>query len=544
MKQWQRLKQMLCGMFKLDCSGIRTHIGLHLGVLVVTMLLGVILALFFTNNLTSNAKSLASVLIKDHRDVYEDVSTHFGVISAETIALSKSLSSDIGYNLQETGLTFSELQKRPALLPDILDQETDLLLLTLERANCSGVFVVLDATVNPLLPGAANSRTGIYIQRVEPKRIGNPSEILYLRGFIENALRRNMTLQASWDLEFDITGREFWSRPLEAVKDSSVKPLSFYSLWLFESVIPSYKNDSLLCCIPIFDLQGNAMGVCGLEITEVNFRSLYPVLTSPYSGIASAFTAVEDDRLDLSVGLFAGAASVGKTLSNTAAINISDNNKIGLERFQADGAEFRGIHKEVQLYANDAYFNNNRFALTYLVPESIYKREIYTDILRLLAIIAGMLVIGFALTSFLSKMVAVPVYSALEHLKNPDQIDPGTTFTVGIKEIDELLRIVTDKTPGHIVTVGDIFSDFIEKIASLTPTERAIVAHYANGLSFEEAREQMFIAAGTLKTHNVHIYRKLEIKGIDELRLYINLISQTEAIEQLKLALKMEKGQG
>jgi DNA-binding CsgD family transcriptional regulator len=36
----------------------------------------------------------------------------------------------------------------------------------------------------------------------------------------------------------------------------------------------------------------------------------------------------------------------------------------------------------------------------------------------------------------------------------------------------------------------------------------------------------MFISANTLKTHNKHIYEKLEVSSKEELRLYISLLEK------------------
>ena len=52
---------------------------------------------------------------------------------------------------------------------------------------------------------------------------------------------------------------------------------------------------------------------------------------------------------------------------------------------------------------------------------------------------------------------------------------------------------------------------------SLTPTELDVVARAAKGLSNPEIGEQMFISAGTVKTHLAHVYGKLHVANRTEL---------------------------
>ena len=52
---------------------------------------------------------------------------------------------------------------------------------------------------------------------------------------------------------------------------------------------------------------------------------------------------------------------------------------------------------------------------------------------------------------------------------------------------------------------------------SLTPTELDVVARAAKGLSNREIGEQMFISAGTVKTHLAHVFAKLDVANRTEL---------------------------
>ena len=528
MRLWRTIKTGMRRAVRPSEWNFRTHIGWHLGIFSAVMLLGVVLVLSFTRNLTPNANSMNAMLLRLSDSDGNDLKTHLGSVAAESVVLSQSLSADIQDRIAEYGLSFDDLRDQPGYLEDILDRETDLLMLALERANCSGVFVALDATLNPSLPGAENSRAGVYIRRVEPKRIGNPSEMLYLRGFTQFAQKRGMTLQANWDLEFDIAGRDFWSLPLAASAEAPGAPLVNLYVWSLGAITPETKDPALLCSLPLLDADGNAIGVCGLEMSQTGFRYLLPVPTEPYRETALLFAALDagGSDLDMSKKLFSGSYKIETDLAHTAALPLQDTGgKLGV--FHTDSFSFRGVQKEISLYPDGSLFAGHRFALTHLISEAAYSKEIRDDILRGAAIIAGMLLLGFILTIFLSARLAAPVDTALQTMRSGDPMEP--TLTVGIRELDELLRLFADRNPGQTAQIETMFVGFLDKLESLTPTERAITAHYAAGKSMEEVRVEMVIAASTLKTHNVHIYKKLDINSVDELRLYLTLLKRSNS---------------
>ena len=525
----------------------RTHIGWHLAIFAAVMLIGVVLALSFTRNLTANANSLNATLSRVAGSSGEEMKTHLGNMAAEAVALSKSLSVDINDRLSEAGLTFDDLRRQPDLLEDILDRETDLLMLALERANCSGVFVTLDATLNPSLPGADHSRAGLYLRRVEPKRIGNPSEMLYLRGFTQFAQKRGMTLQANWDLEFDIEGRDFWALPLAAARDNPGLPLVNLYVWSFGSVTPENKDIVLLCSLPLLDAQGQSIGVCGLEMTQASFRHLLSVPTVPYPETALIFAPLSrgDLRLSLSLDLenrlLSGSRKIEADLEGAALLRGMGSEQ-ELSLFEAEALKFRGAMQEISIYPEASVSQGDGFAVAYIISQDDYKGEIRDDMLRGAVIITAMLLLGLVLTIFVSKRLAGPVDTALQTIQtiqNSGEGEPAPTLSVGIRDLDELLRLFAAKNPGQTAQIAEMFSDFLGKLETLTPTERAITALYAKGKSIEEVREHMFIAASTLKTHNVHIYKKLDIRSVDELRLYLTLIRRSDSEARLTDILKI-----
>ena len=68
-----------------------------------------------------------------------------------------------------------------------------------------------------------------------------------------------------------------------------------------------------------------------------------------------------------------------------------------------------------------------------------------------------------------------------------------------------------------------MFSDFSEKVESLSPAERRVLNYYIAGHEIAEIPELAFISINTVKKHNRSIYQKLNVASRDELMLYIEL---------------------
>ena len=532
MRQWQKILKSEAA--QADGIPISRHIYLHLSIFGIVMFLGIVLAFAVTSNIVPNTRSAAAVMLRERNKALEDIREHFGGAAAETVSLSKMLSSDIESILSDAGISFSGLSANGALLSELLDRETDLLQLSLERANCSGVFLILDTTINPNIEGSENSRAGVYIRRVEPKRIGNPSEMLYLRGNTQFAIKRGMTLQANWNLEFDISGRSLWTLPLSAHASGIGRSLADLYVWSFGVVVPEAAGNSLICSIPLVDSNGNALGVCGLEISQTNFRYSHSVETERYTGLVLAFSGMNSGVLNLSNALYSGNMEASAKLSDAGYMNVPNYDDANApERYSVKDEYYRVTYAKTPLYANSSYFANSQFALSVLLPESAHMQELLSDILRFSVILLSMLALGVILSFILSNRLAKPLSATVHALKNAGSEEFDDKLTVGIRELDELLQLYAKKNPGQPAQLGAMFTDFIEKLKQLTPAELTISALYMRGKSFDEIREELSIAVSTLKTHNIHIYKKLNIKGADELRLYMELISRSNFGSQL-----------
>lgn len=79
----------------------------------------------------------------------------------------------------------------------------------------------------------------------------------------------------------------------------------------------------------------------------------------------------------------------------------------------------------------------------------------------------------------------------------------------------------------------ELFSDFIQRVGTLSAAERRILNYYIEGHEISQIPELAYISINTVKKHNRGIYAKLEISSRDELMLYVELFRRCGWLEML-----------
>ena len=129
-------------------------------VLVLLMTMGVAAALLISGFQTSGVSYAREYMENEISRISRNISVNFGDTSNQLIRLSEALSKNIEFNLKNKGIATENLTSRPDVLEEIIGNEIERLLYAMDRTNATGVFMVLDATVNPGLPDARYSKAG------------------------------------------------------------------------------------------------------------------------------------------------------------------------------------------------------------------------------------------------------------------------------------------------------------------------------------------------------------------------------------------------
>jgi DNA-binding CsgD family transcriptional regulator len=360
-------------------------------------------------------------------------------------------------------------------LEKIQQSELDILLAALERSGSSGVFMILDATVNPGLAGAAYSRSGIFIEHTEPYAPSLNTPIMYMRGFPSLAQANSLNFSARWDLEFLVQDRDYYWKPLEAVRQNPGLPLSRLYHWSLESGDGYIGEAAAYCSVPLIDSEGNILGVCGFTVSALNFRLKHsPDLDGYISPAAMLAGPDRDGKIAAATALLSGDPAVYREIQKKETLSLQ-NEGSGFELKSGKNILLGEIGK-LKLYRDGSPFTDDSFTLFTGIPKAEAGRVIFAHNMRLILILsvflaAGALVSGFIIIRYRSQLRAGP---------------------------PEKIRI-----------------DF-EKFR-LTPRERDVCLLLLQGHTIRQIGLELYISYDTVKSHSRSIYDKLGISTRSEL---------------------------
>ena len=126
------------------------------------------------------------------------------IMMARSISLSEEITKELSQYLTANGKAFSDLNDNPQLIMDLEATLYSSLRSALDVKYCSGVFVILNATVNTETEYADTSRMGIYLRLSDLKAVNTSKQhVVFFRGNAYIARAEQVQLHNRWNLEFD-----------------------------------------------------------------------------------------------------------------------------------------------------------------------------------------------------------------------------------------------------------------------------------------------------------------------------------------------------
>ena len=510
---------------------MRRRLMIYLLLLMFTMVAGIVFLLSVLGVSTSSTSEMEKLFYSEISRLSENISKQYGTTSVQAVRMSDQLSASIADAMKKKGISTAELKSHPELLEPLLRDLLFTLLVNLYSADLSGAYVTLDATVNPHIPGAENSKAGIYIRSVEPNIGGMGTETRYLlRGFPSLANDGYINFQAKWDLEFNVKDQLFWMEPLKAYVTNPSLPLSRLMYWCSMSPVQGLNENVMVCSVPLLDDARRFLGVCGFEISEMNFMLRNEPNISGFHNAVFLFSSVDGSRIDLRNALFSGNNALYNSIRKQSSLSVKGSAG-ELSLYGASGVSLIGVEKMIRLYPNNSPFASANFAAALVVPLEDYDAVVSASRRRLIFIGAILLCIGVALSLFLSDRYEKPFKELLEALRSGD-----INAKSQIQEIDDLLEFMRSQLNETHATEEDssesaesaqdnILDGFIENAKKLSRAEAGVFNLYLEGYSVEEIASRLSISINTLKTHNRRIFTKLNVSSKKEMLTWIQILT-------------------
>lgn len=537
---------------------------------IITVLIVLACNLIIVNNsgIIADLSENPYYTVRDDLDrIGNELSKKCFSISNNTVELANKLNKSIQKQLDAKNTTPSQLKSNPELIEEILSAEVEKACFAMEKSGVSGAFVFLNATVNPSLERARDSKAGFFVVRTDQNQLTYENrQFFLLYGSVKLARENDMHLHTQWELELNIAPNAYGKRadlfkkPFEAALVNTDEDEYNLGYWnpLFS---PADNTDKIISySIPLLDGAGKPYGICGLGISKAAVEDILKQVSSPeYERKVLLFSTQNEDDINMDNALICGNNSswLENSLSNQLHITpvLENSEKLTDYYFNTpSGDGILGCNVKARLYPGESVFRNENWTIALLLPKSdvtAKSTRLYYAVLQLILLFIASIFI----TLFTSKFCIHPVLDAIKKLKDNDMQED-----TNIIEIDDLIQFLRERheappcrkqyaqlllsgQSGYAADTGCItrnesdctaseselplltreqYMQFEERLMSLSKAERRIFDLYMEGHNAKEICNMVYISINTLKTHNRRIYTKMNVSSRAELLKYCN----------------------
>lgn len=512
---------------------MRSKLFLFLIILVIAMVFSVFIIFSITGSLNTEVRETQKDVEKGLNHISQDIAEQYGQYSAHAIEYSKGLSRSFENKLEERGLSTSDLKNHPDLLEELVGGEYERSLFALQRSKSSGVFIIIDATINPSLENAENSKAGLYIKNMEPNIFSSSSAyLLILRGFSSISRQNSVMLHSQWRMEFDVANAPYFSRPIQEVPPQHVAFSQLY-YWNPSTKLPGSNEDIMLCSVPLIDSKGHVFGVCGFEVSEMLFKLSHMPDHDIYQRIFYVLSPCSDDTLDISQAFLAGGYSARNSAKKDQLLVIKEN--LPFTSYQReDGTLYSGLHKQLSLYPENSAFASEKWVVAVMIPDEDISATVIKANLKLTLLFSVLLANGIIISYYLSRRYIKPFVKSIEMIKSNDFSNVSKTKVAEIDDLVDFLSLHKEETKlvikeSEILEVklpSAVYDEFVKNTALLSPAERAVFNLYVEGYTAKEITKILNLSINTIKTHNKRIFMKLNVASREALLVYVNMLKE------------------
>jgi len=464
------------------------------------------------------------IIESELNNISSEITKQYGNASVQAVRLSQRLSDDIAVFMRQKGLSASELSQHPDLLESLLKELLPSLLTNLDATDCSGAFFVLDATVRADAISDNNSKAGLYVRNIEPNIRGMGTDTRYLlRGPSTLAGDGRLDLQSKWDLEFDISDQAFWHEPITAWEADMSLSLSRLVYWCSVSPIQGLIEDVMVCSLPIIIETGNIIGVCGFEISQMNFMLRHEPDIKEFYTEVFLFSSEGDYGIRLGDALFAGNSVIYSSFPKYGWIQSTGSAGNFTIYAMPDSTSYAGMSRRVKLSPDDSPFAGQTFTAMLLIPKGDFDAVQNAVRIRFGSIIFALTMIGILASIIFSRRYLNPFMSTLGAIRSGRLGGIKTN----IVELDQLIEEVSNLRAKGGPLPEYFFADFARRTGTLSTVEKRILSFYIDGTSDTDIISALFITKQALRKHSVRIYEKLGVSSKEAFVLYIELIKMS-----------------
>ncbi len=470
--------------------------------------------------------------------IADTMNKDFGYLSVQGVSYANDLAYISDLFFKENNIKAENIAQYPELLEPLLRRQLGSMLSVMERNTCSGVFILLNATVKPDAQNSAYAKAGMFLKKTQPYAVQSVGvKAHYLRGPAQIARDRGIDLLGQWKMEFDISDEDFFNRVMETARENPKMPISRLYYWTGRVTLKGNSEAGFLLCVPLRSPDGAVFGVCGIEVSDRMFKHLYSPNESNYESVFTFVSPSNDSALLAGNGLTAGNYYLtDNRIRSNLLISFEKNGFYTYSDDSDDNIVYGGLHSSLRLYPSGSPYENETWSVAVMMPNELLEEAINGRKLYLMGIVSLLLIISLCVSVFISKLYLRPVNEAIDTIKNKKYFSTDNTY-LEINDLMEFLARQDEEVKKKPITITDkdadllpMVEEFMKNIKTLSPAEKNVFDLYIKGYKAQEIADELYLSINTIKTHNRRIFTKLNVSSRKELLVYIDMMKEMNII--------------
>ncbi|CCY07645.1 transcriptional regulator LuxR family [Coprobacillus sp. CAG:698] len=526
-------------------TSMHSKLLLYMFTLVLVVVMFIAVGLFFVGQFSTTTKKYSSNLTFQNEFYTRQIEKYFDDLSMMTEMLANDSSAIIDNYLNENGIHISALNDsqyytegvQEALLPKL---EEELL-----KADASGAFIILNATVNTGEANSDKSKTGLYFQRSTLDR--TDETLLLFRRNAELGRKKDIMPHRKWRLEFR---NDFVPQTENFFNETIVKEKKSVLTDIF--TLNGTSEKAMAFITSLFGADGSYYGICGFEISNNYFKDFF-VQPTRLEQLTCTFSKTEKDgKIDCENIFWTGVLN---------GYSLKPSGTLVPKKMNDSLTEFLGENTFVAA-KNEITILNTPYTLVVMQPKSEFDKTVAINVTKIVLVCFLLIISAVVLCIFFSRKFVSPVIKSLEKIRmqehartKSDIIEIDDLFVYlaeqdrlrdlemkNLKHQNEELTIVTenqtseiDKRQTEIERLAysrkneidpDNYEAFKIGLKELTKTEKTVFNLYLQGKTAKEITDILNIRESTLKFHNHNILEKLCVSSRKQMLRYATLLKQ------------------
>ena len=512
-------------------------------VLVVVTFIGV--GLFFVGQFSTTTEKYSNNLSFQNEFYTKQIEKYFDDISMMSEMLATDTSAIIHDYLAENEIDFSALNDSQSYTEGVQNALFFKLKEELLKADASGAFIMLDATVNTSEVNSDQSKTGLYFQRSTLDR--TDETLLLYRGSAALGRENDIMPHRKWRLEFNT---EFVPDVKKFFDDANVKEKKSILTDIFN--LSGTSEKAMAFFTPLYGADNSFYGICGFEISNNYFKDYFAQPTR-FEQLTCTFSkTTEDGNIDCDHIFWTGVLG---------GYSLKPGGMLAPKKMKGNLTEFRGESNFVAV-ENTVSICGKNYSLTVMQPKSEFDKTVAVNITKIVLVCSLLVFTAVALCVVFSRKFVAPVIKSLEKIRKQEHAETKSDIIeiedlfVYLAEQDKLRDLETDKlkrendelaivAENQTAEIGkrqaeidrlaysrkneidpDNYEAFKIGLKELTKTEKTIFDLYLQGKTANEIADMLNIRESTLKFHNHNILEKLGVSSRKQMLRYATLLKQ------------------